>query len=162
AGTWKCEYVVNDMKRTSTLTVKKDGDKLSGTMIWQDKKEAKLQDVKFKDGELTFSADREVMDNKFTIKFKLKVEGDKVKGEGEGGSAAWAAQREKKAGCRRGRGGDQPPPRLSAAGPRPSAAHLAGGDRGRRGQAQDGEVLALGEHGVEGVPGDEPVVRVRL
>lgn len=82
-GTWKCEYEVNGMKRTSTLTVKKDGDKLAGTMVWQDKKEAKLQDVKFKDGELSFSAEREVMDNKFNIKFKLKVEDDKLTGKGE-------------------------------------------------------------------------------
>src|SRR5262245_40795118 len=103
AGTWKCEYVVNDMKRTSTLTVKKDGDKLSGTMTWQDKKESKLQDVKFKDGELTFSADREIMDNKFTIKYKVKVEGDKLKGKaeadfgGETRSFDFEGKREKKA-----------------------------------------------------------------
>ena len=71
------------MKRTSTLTIKKDGDKLSGTMTWQDKKESKLEDVKLKDGELTFSAERELMDNKFTIKYKLKVEGDKLKGKAE-------------------------------------------------------------------------------
>ncbi|MFO0846116.1 MAG: hypothetical protein U0797_27665 [Gemmataceae bacterium] len=82
-GTWKCEYEVADMKRTSTLTIKKDGDKLAGKMVWQDKKESKLEDVKCKDGELTFSAEREVMDNKFTIKYKLKVEGDKFKGKGE-------------------------------------------------------------------------------
>src|SRR5262245_23841795 len=82
-GTWKCEYTVNEMKRTSTLTVKKDGDKLSGKMVWQDKKESKLEDVKFKDGELSFSAEREIMDNKFTIKYKLKVEGDTLKGKGE-------------------------------------------------------------------------------
>jgi hypothetical protein len=82
-GTWKCEYEIADMKRTSTLTLKKDGDKLAGTMTWQDKQESKLQDVKLKDGELTFSAEREFMDNKFTIKYKLKVEGDKLNGKGE-------------------------------------------------------------------------------
>jgi hypothetical protein len=82
-GTWKCEYEIADMKRTSTLVLKKDGDKLSGTMTWQDKMESKLQDVKLKDGELTFSAERELMDNKFTIKYKVKVEGDKLKGKGE-------------------------------------------------------------------------------
>src|SRR5215831_1816520 len=74
-GTWKCEYEIGDMKRTSTLTITKDGDKLSGKMVWQDKQESKLADVKFKDGELTFAAEREIMDNKFTIKYKLKVEG---------------------------------------------------------------------------------------
>jgi hypothetical protein len=82
-GTWKCETQIGEMKRTSTLTIKKEGDKLSGTMTWQDKKESKLQDVKFKDGELTFSAERELMDNKFTIKYKVKVEGDKLKGKAE-------------------------------------------------------------------------------
>ena len=82
-GTWKCEYEIGGQKRESTLAIKKDGDKLDGKMTWQDKKESKLKDVKFKDGELTFSAERELMDNKFTIKYKLKVEGDKLKGKGE-------------------------------------------------------------------------------
>jgi hypothetical protein len=82
-GTWKCEYEIAEMKRTSTLAIKKDGDKFAGKMVWQDKKESKLEDVKYKDGELSFSAEREVMDNKFTIKYKLKVEGDKIKGKGE-------------------------------------------------------------------------------
>ena len=80
-GTWKCGYEIGDQKRESTLVVKKDGDKLSGTMTWQDKQESKLKDVKFKDGELTFSAERALMDNKFTIEYKLKVEGDKLKGK---------------------------------------------------------------------------------
>ena len=82
-GTWKCEYEVACQKRESTLKIKKDGDKLVGTMTWQDKKESKLKDVKLKDGELTFSAEREIMDNKFTIEYKLKVDGDKIKGKAE-------------------------------------------------------------------------------
>jgi len=82
-GTWKCETDIMGQKRESTLTIKKDGDKLSGTMTWQDKKESKLADVKMKDGELTFSAERELMDMKFTIKYKLMVEGDKFKGKAE-------------------------------------------------------------------------------
>src|SRR5262245_11865811 len=55
-GTWKCEYNIGDQKRTSTLTIKKDGDILSGAMSWPDQKEASLQNLKLKDGELTFSA----------------------------------------------------------------------------------------------------------
>jgi hypothetical protein len=35
-GTWKCEYEIGGMKRESTLTIKKDGDKLAGTMSWPD------------------------------------------------------------------------------------------------------------------------------
>ena len=60
------------------MAVKKDGDKLSGMMTWQDKKESKL-----KDGALTFSAERDVMDMKFTIEYKLKIDGDKFNGKGE-------------------------------------------------------------------------------
>ena len=80
-GTWKCEYDIGQ-KREATLVIKKDGDKLAGTMTFQDKQEAKLKDVKFKDGELTFSAEREIMDMKLTVEYKLKVDGDKLKGKG--------------------------------------------------------------------------------
>ena len=81
-GTWKCEYEIGDQKRTSTLTITKDGDKLAGTMSWPDQKEAKLKDVKLKDGELTFSAERELMDNKYTVEYKFTINGDKLKGKG--------------------------------------------------------------------------------
>jgi hypothetical protein len=81
-GTWKCEYEIGGQKRLSTLTIKKDGDKLAGTMSWPDQKETKLKDVKLKDGDLTFSAEREIMDNKFTVEYKLTITGDKLKGKG--------------------------------------------------------------------------------
>ena len=80
-GTWKCEYEIGGQKRESVLVVKKDADKLTGTMTYQDKQEAKLKDLKFADGVLTFSAEREVMEMKFTVEYKLKVEGDKLKGK---------------------------------------------------------------------------------
>ena len=81
-GTWKCEYKIGDMKRTSTLTIKKDGDKLAGTMSWPDQKDEKLKDVKLKDGVLTFHAVRVFMDNKIPIDYKLTITGDKLKGKG--------------------------------------------------------------------------------
>jgi hypothetical protein len=81
-GKWKCEYKIGDQQRTSTLTIKKDGDKLAGTMSWPDQKETKLKDLKLKDGTLTFSAVREIMDNKITVEYKLKIDGDKLKGKG--------------------------------------------------------------------------------
>ena len=81
-GTWKCAYEIGDKKRMSTLTIKKDGDKLAGTMSWPDQKETKLKDVKLKDGDLTFSAVRELMDNKITVEYKLTINGDKLKGKG--------------------------------------------------------------------------------
>ena len=81
-GTWKCEYKIGDQKRTSELTIKKDGDKFAGTMTWPDQKATKLKDVKLKDGELTFSAVRKIMDNEITVEYKLKIDGDKLKGKG--------------------------------------------------------------------------------
>jgi len=81
-GTWKCEYEIGGQKRESTLMVKKEGDKLAGTMSWPDQKEAKLKDVKLKGKDLTFSAVREFMDNKFTVEYKLTMDGDKFKGKG--------------------------------------------------------------------------------
>lgn len=81
-GTWKCEYNIGDQKRTSTLTIKKDGDKLTGTMSWPDQKEAPLKDVKSKDGELMFSAVREVGGNSFQVEYKFTVSGDALKGKG--------------------------------------------------------------------------------
>jgi hypothetical protein len=81
-GTWKCEYEIGDMKRTSTLTVKKDGDKLVGTMSWPDQKDEPLKDVKLKEGTLTFSGVRKLMGNEITVEYKLKIDGDKLKGKG--------------------------------------------------------------------------------
>jgi hypothetical protein len=101
-GTWKCEYKIGDQKRTSTLTINKDGDKLAGTMSWPDQKEAKLKDVKLKDNELTFSAERELMGNKYTVEYKLTIDGDELKGKGaveSGGKKTefdFAGKREKK------------------------------------------------------------------
>ena len=81
-GTWKCEYKIGDQKRTAELTIKKDGDKLVGTMNWPDQKDEKLKDVKLKDGDLTFSAVRKFMGNEIPIDYKLTIDGDKLKGKG--------------------------------------------------------------------------------
>ena len=81
-GTWKCEYEIGGQKRESTLMIKKQGDKLAGTMSWPDQKETKLRDVKHKDATLTFSAVRQFMDSKFTVEYKLKIDGDKLNGKG--------------------------------------------------------------------------------
>ncbi len=83
-GTWKCEYEIGGQQRTSTLKIKKDGDKLAGTMSWPDQGETKLKDLKLKDGTLTFSAERKLagMDDGFTVEYKLTIDGEKFKGKG--------------------------------------------------------------------------------
>ena len=80
-GTWKCEYKIGDQKRTVELTIKKDGDKLVGTMNWPDQKGEKLKDVKLKASTLTFSAVRKFMGNEFPLDFTLTIDGDKFKGK---------------------------------------------------------------------------------
>ena len=81
-GTWTCEYEIGGMKRTSTFTIKKDGDKLAGTMSWTDQKDEPLKDVKLKEETLTFTAVRKLMGNEIAIEYKLKIDGDKLKGKG--------------------------------------------------------------------------------
>ena len=97
-GTWACEYKIGDMKRTAELTIKKDGDNLVGTMSWPDQKDAKLKDVKLKDGELTFSAVRKFMENEIPLEFKFKVAGDAINGKASamGQEFDIAGKREKK------------------------------------------------------------------
>jgi hypothetical protein len=83
-GRWKCEYDIGGQKRTSTLTIKQDGDKLAGTMSWPDQKETNLKDLKLKDGTLTFSAERKLpgMNDAITVEYTLTIDGDKLKGKG--------------------------------------------------------------------------------
>jgi hypothetical protein len=83
-GTWKCEYEIGGQQRTSTLKIKKDGANLAGSMNWPDQGETKLKDLKLKDGTLTFSAVRKLpgMEEGITVEYKLKVDGDKLKGKG--------------------------------------------------------------------------------
>jgi len=83
-GTWKCEYTIGDQKRTSELTIKKDGDKLAGTMNWPDQKNEKLKDVKLKGDTLTFSAVRKLPgnDTPIPLEYKFTIDGDKFKGTG--------------------------------------------------------------------------------
>ena len=81
-GSWKCEYKIGDQQRTSTLTIKKDGDNLAGTMSWPDQSAENLKNLKLKDGTLTFSAVRKLMDNQIPVEYKLTIDGDKLKGKG--------------------------------------------------------------------------------
>jgi len=81
-GTWKCEYKIGDQQRTSTLTIKKDGDNLAGTMSWPDQNGENLKNLKLKDGTLTFSAVRKIMNREIPIDYTLTIDGDQLKGKG--------------------------------------------------------------------------------
>ncbi len=83
-GTWKCAYEIGGQQRTSTLKIKKEADKLTGTMSWPAQDETKVKEPKLKDGILTFSAVRKLagMDEGILIEYKLTIDGDKLKGKG--------------------------------------------------------------------------------
>ena len=82
-GTWKWSFDAGGKTRSATLKLKLDGDKLTGTITYSDKMESKIEGGKFKDGEVTFTAMRELMDQKFTIKYSAKIDGDTLKGKAE-------------------------------------------------------------------------------
>jgi hypothetical protein len=79
-GTWKWTVEFNGQKREQTLKLKLDGDKLTGTMPGRKDVETKIEDGKFKDGEVTFSVTRERNGTKTVSKYKAKVDGDTMKG----------------------------------------------------------------------------------
>jgi hypothetical protein len=100
AGTWKWSVERNGQTFDLTLKLKLDGDKLTGALSRNDQ-ETKIEDGKFKDGEVSFTLVREINGNKITFKYKGKVEGDTIKGKTEidrGGQITkrdWEAKRSK-------------------------------------------------------------------
>jgi hypothetical protein len=67
----------------------------------RDGQETKIEDAKYKDGEVTFQVTRERDGQKFTIKYSGKVNGDTIKGkteferDGQPQSRDWDAKRAK-------------------------------------------------------------------
>jgi hypothetical protein len=82
-GTWKWSVEINGQKREQTLKLKLDGDKLTGAMVGRNNQETKIEDGKYKDGDVSFSVTRERNGQKFTTKYTGKVTGDTLKGKAE-------------------------------------------------------------------------------
>lgn len=78
-GTWKWEVDRNGQKATMTLTLKLDGDKLTGSMPGRNNTETKIEEGTFKDGAVSFTVTRMMGDNKFVTKYTGKVDGDVLK-----------------------------------------------------------------------------------
>jgi len=81
-GTWKYTAEVNGQSIDVTIKLKLDGDKLTGSVSVLDT-ETKIEDAKYKDGEVSFTVNREANGTKFTIKYKGKIMGDTFKGKRE-------------------------------------------------------------------------------
>ena len=101
-GTWKWTTKFNDQTRETTLKLKLEGDKLTGAVVGRDQ-ETKIDDASFKEGTVSFAVTRERNGQKFTTKYKGKLDGDTIKGtaeserDGQTRSREWEAKREKKA-----------------------------------------------------------------
>lgn len=101
-GTWKWTVSMNNQDREMSVKLKLDGDKLTGTVPGRDNTEIKIDDATFKDGEVAFAVTRERDGQKFTVKYKGKIDGDVIKGKaevernGETRIRDWEPKREKK------------------------------------------------------------------
>jgi hypothetical protein len=100
-GTWKWTTTFGDNTIESTLKLKVEGDKLTGTYIGRNNMETPISDATFKDNMVKFNVVREFGGNKFTIKYSGTVSGDTIKGkseferDGQAQSRDWEAKRQK-------------------------------------------------------------------
>ena len=82
-GTWKSSYTNQDGQvRESTLKLKVEGDKLTGTVSGRNN-DAAIEEGKIKGDEVSFQVTREFNGNKVVIKYSGKISGDTIKGKSE-------------------------------------------------------------------------------
>jgi len=100
-GKWKWSVGRGDRTFDLTLTIKQEGDKLTGTLSGRNNTESPVEDLKFKDGEVSFKVTREWNGQKMVLTYKGKLEGDTIKGtverdrDGEKTTRDWEAKRVK-------------------------------------------------------------------
>jgi len=90
--------------RTNTLTLKLDGDKLTGKVSTPGRdgqaRETEIADAKLKGAEISFTVTREFNGNKMVFKYNGKVTASTIKGkieserDGQPQSRDWEAKRE--------------------------------------------------------------------
>ena len=82
-GTWKSSYTNQDGQvRESTIKLKAEGDKLTGTVSGRNN-DATIEQGTIKGDEVSFQVTREFNGNKVVIKYSGKVSGDTIKGKSE-------------------------------------------------------------------------------
>ena len=97
-GTWKWTVERNGNTIETTLKLKQDGEKVSGTITGRQGNETEIEEGKVKDGAVSFEVTREFNGNKFVMTYTGKLSGDSIKGEtkferdGEGQSREREAQ----------------------------------------------------------------------
>ncbi len=100
-GKWKWSFDRGGQTVETTLTLKQDGEKLTGAVTGRNNTETAIEDGKVKDGEVSFKVTREFNGQKFTMAYKGKVSEDTIKGtieserDGQKRSRDWEAKRVK-------------------------------------------------------------------
>ena len=99
-GTWKWSITgQNGQTRESTLKLKVEGDKLTGTISGRGGETA-IEEAKIKGEDISFQVTREFNGNKVVTKYNGKIAGDTIKGkmesqrDGQPQSRDWEAKRE--------------------------------------------------------------------
>jgi len=83
-GTWRWSFTTQSGDTIdSSIKLKKEGDRLTGTFIGRNGSEAPIENAQFKDGQLSFSVTRERDGQKFTTQYRGKMAGDTVTGQSE-------------------------------------------------------------------------------
>ncbi len=102
-GTWKWKFGRPDGQQIElTLTLKADGEKLTGEVALPMGDKIAIKDGVFRNDEVSFTTEIERNGNTFKTKYKGKVDGDTIKGKterernGEVVMRDWEAKREKK------------------------------------------------------------------
>lgn len=99
-GTWKWSVERNGNTIETTLKLKQDGDKLTGTITGRNNTETEIEDGKVEGDTVSFQVTREFNGNTFVMKFHGTVSGDTLKGKieternGETRERDWEAKRE--------------------------------------------------------------------
>lgn len=100
-GTWKWTVTFNNNTREQTLTLKLEGDKLTGTLLGRNNQEIPIDNASFKDDKISFTVTREFNGQRFTTKYSGTIKGDTITGkiemerDGQAISRDWEAKRQK-------------------------------------------------------------------
>lgn len=100
-GTWKWSVERNGNTIETTLKLKQEGDKLTGTISGRQNTENPIDEGKVEGDKVSFKVTREFNGNKFVQMFSGKLDGDTIKGEiqfernGETMKRDWEAKRQK-------------------------------------------------------------------
>jgi hypothetical protein len=99
-GTWTWSFTGQDgQTRQTTLKLKQDGEKLTGTITGRNNTETDIEDGKVEGDKVSFKVTREFNGNKFVMKYQGMLKDDTIKGtteferDGETRSRDWEAKR---------------------------------------------------------------------